>query len=207
MKKELLKYVTLAKFLKEALGSRYEITIRSVDHLEQKMCVEDRTLHQEEQNLEDLGILLDILNSTELKKRDYLCGFTEGENAAEVKQNSIFYIRDDDGEIIGFLSICEKITASVSVKDVFDEMLSPVDAEPNNIGIEVENLIKEQIERVWTKYTSGKKKITKKDKLNVMRDLLDMGLLRMKGTMDQVAKVTGISSASLYRYLSEVIEE
>lgn len=212
MNLEFSKYVILAKFLKEALGDRYDIVLRSVDDLKQGYQIENRTLikmdnQNTDKNGDEIGLLMDILNSSELKKKDYLCGFTEPRNIGEGLQNSIFYIRDDAGEVMGFLCISEKKRASVSVKDVFEEIMRPADAMPTNIGMEVEKLMKEQIESVWEKYTSGKKKISKGVKMDMMRELFDLGLFRMKGATEQVSQVTGISLASLYRYLSEIIEE
>lgn len=181
MHSELSKYVILAKFLKEILGERYDIILKSVDELNEGIQVSHHSLIREAHpEPAEIEFLQDILQSNSLKKQDYLCGFLESTGKDEALRSSAFYIRDVSGEIIGFLCVKEKMKPVVSVRDVFVEMLRPMESVPNNIGMEVENL---------------------------MRELFESGLLNMKGAMDVVAKVTGISLASLYRYLSMIIEE
>lgn len=205
MSLEFSKYVILVKFLKEALGERYEICLHSADELEQAVEVKDCEIAAVEKNETDIELLKDILNSSVLKKQDFFCGFQEEQSGT--RKNSIFYIRDEKDQILGFLSIKEKKTGSVSVKDVLDEMMRPVGIAPNNIGREMETLMRDQIEKIWAKHSQGKAKLNKAEKMDFIREIFDMGFFRMKGAMELVSQVTGISLASAYRYIGEVIEE
>lgn len=215
MRKELLQYKALAKFLKDALGERYEIVLRSADDLGSAMKIENRTLvKSDSENTAVNGFLADILNSSELKKRDYLCSFSEDENAPAGQKNSFFYIRDKKGEIIGFLCIYEKENNYVTVREVLDQMLEPenedlqsVSDTSRRVGEEVDALMRERIAEVWSRHKIPGKRMQKADKLAFILELLETGIFRMKGAAIQVSKVTGISQASIYRYLGEVVEE
>lgn len=214
MKKDLLQYRALAKFLKDALGERYRISLIDIEDLNHEWTVEDRAFVQgSEDSTMERGILSDILNSTELKKRDYLCSFSETENNSTGQKNSYFYIRDNKGEILGFLCICEKENNKVTVREVFEQLLaSEEDSQPltgtsRSIGEEVDTLMRERIEEIWNRYKTPGKRLKKADKLAFILELMDTGIFRMKGAAVQVSKVTGISQASIYRYLGEAVEE
>lgn len=214
MRKELLQYTVLAKFLKDALGERYTVALIDSEDLNHEWIIEDRTLvHSSEGGMMESGILLDILNSAELKKRDYLCSFSETENFSAGQKNSYFYIRDTKGGILGFLCICEKENNKVTVREVFEQLLEPEGDSQLPIGVsrsiseEVDTLMRERIEEIWNRYKTPGKRMKKADKLEFILELMETGIFRMKGAALQVSKVTGISQASIYRYLGEVVEE
>lgn len=205
MRKKFAMYKKLVDFLNEALRSNYEVTLYGADDVSQPVfspeeSSEDVTVGQD--------LLMDILNSRELKKKDYLCGFSSGEDEKQ-KKTSIFYIRDDEEEIAGLLCISEKREQMVRVKDVFTELLGvdelETSKEPSKIAAEVDGLMCEYIESVWKEHAT--ENMSRAEKVDVIRELFNNGLFRMKGAASKVAEVTGISQASVYRYLGEVIEE
>lgn len=203
----------LAGFLKNALGERYRIVLVDKDNPNCGLTVSGQGIV--EMGMEELtgsGILSDILNSKELKKRDYLCTFSDSEKD-EVKKSSIFYIRDKDGEIIGFLCIYEKGNNLYTVREVLDQLLISEEAaleRPNGsgrIGKEVDSLLRERIAEVWDRHNASGGKMKKADKVAFVEELFDSGVFRMKNAAVWVSEVTGISQASIYRYLGEIIEK
>lgn len=215
MREELSKYAGLAKFLKDALGERYEVVLRSTDDLEQGLAVHERALVNEGREFSpEVGILYDILNSVELKKRDYLCGFSDAGDVQAGKKDSYFYIRDDAGQIIGFLCIYEKVDDRVTVREVFEQVIHLSETEDSELPVksqkindEIDAVIRENIEKIWVNYKTPDKKITKADKLEFMREMLKTGMCGMKGSVPRISEVTGISQASIYRYLGQIVEE
>lgn len=212
MEKDLLQYAALAKFLKDALGERYSVALVNADNLKQEWTVDDRSLvESSEETKAERELLVDILNSTELKKQDYICSFSkaDGENAGW--KNSVFYIRNEKGNVIAFLCIDEKETERVTVKEVLNQMLGPETTEPDvnysrHISDEVDAFMREHISEVWNRYKTQGKRMQKSDKLAFVNELMDNGFFRMKGAVVQISKVTGISIASIYRYLTEAVE-
>lgn len=211
MKKELLQYVSVAKFLKDALGERYRVSLIDADNLGCEIIISEQGISESKIDAEaEIGILSDILNSTELKKRDYLCSFFESEENTEDEKNSVFYIRNENGEISGFLCIYEKRGDNYMVREVIDEVFLSEEGAvggSERIRAEVSALIKERIVEVWNRHNNMDRKMKKAEKIAVVSELFEMGIFRMKGAAAQVSEVTGISQASLYRYLGEVLEE
>ena len=211
MKKELLRYASVAKFLKDALGERYHVALVDADHPDCEITVSEQGLLEGgTEDVAGMGILSDILNSTELKKRDYLCSFSGTEGDTDEEKNSIFYIRNEDGEISGFLCIYEKRGEYYMVREVLDEVLRSEEQTAGgseHVKAEVNALIKARIVEVWDRHRHVDRKMKKDEKIAFVSELFEMGIFRMRGAAAQVSEVTGISQASLYRYLSEILEE
>lgn len=211
MKKELLQYASFAKFLKDALGERYHVSLVDADHPDREITVmEQGILEDDTEAVTDMGILSDILNSTELKKRDYLCSFSGTEQYTDEEKNSIFYIRDEVGEISGFLCIYEKRGDLYMVREIINEVFlleEQAAGGSERVKAEVNALIKERIVEVWDRHRLLDRKLKKDEKIAFVSELFEMGIFRMRGAAAQVSEVTGISQASLYRYLGEVLEE
>ncbi|MGM9534253.1 MAG: PAS domain-containing protein [Intestinibacter sp.] len=209
MRKEFELFMKLVKFLGDALGPRYEISLYSADDIEKPViCSENKIIN--ENGIDSMGtaLLKDILNSTILKEKDYLCSSIESSETKKQNKTSAFYIRDDNGEIIGILCIYEKGIDNVQLRDVVDHILVPNDeSNIDSIDMEVETFMKEKIIAVWGKYQNRNNKITKKDKIDAIRELFEIGIFRMKNGAAEISKITGISLASVYRYLNIVIME
>ena len=213
MEKDLFQYTALAKFLKDALGERYSVALVSADDLKQEWTIEDRSLIKiSKENGMERKLLADILISKELKKQDYICSFSETGSESAIQRSSVFLIRNKKGDIIAFLCIDEKETNRVTVKEVLDQMLGPNTLEPNanssqHISEEVDAFMREYISENWSRYKTPGKRLKKADKLAFVNELMENGFFRMKGAAIQISKVTGISIASIYRYLAEVMED
>lgn len=211
MKKELLQYAPIARFLKDALGERYRVTLVDADDPSCEMVVCEKGFAENKiENIQEAGILSDVINSAELKKRDYLCSFQGSEEGAAEEKNSIFYIRNEKKEISGFLCIYEERDDLYMVREVLNQLLLPEEQAASGserIENEVNSLLKERIIEAWKKYNPQNKKIKKSEKIAFISELFEMGIFRMKGAAVRVSEVTGISQASIYRYLGEVLED
>lgn len=221
MKKELEQYAAFAKFLREALGEGYAVTLLDAEELKAGCTVENRELAAASaESVPDYGVLHDILNSTELKKRDYLCSYFETGDGRAGQKHSMFYIRDEKGEIVGGLSIREKENGRVTVREIVNELLGPQPellsdagakkrrpamSASQRIGEEVDELVRERIADIWERHKVPGERMKKAEKVAFVSELLETGIFRMKGAPVLVSEVTGISEASLYRYLSEAL--
>ena len=211
MKKELQQYVPLAKFLKDALGERFEVSLVDADNPNEEITVCESGLSGGEiENSQMQQLISAVLESRALKSNDYLCCFSGANDQGEDKKCSVFNIRKESGEPFGFLCIEEKRGELYMVKDVFDEIMQPEGAQGTGsvrISREVDSLLKERITEVWEKYAASSEKLKKADKVEFISELFEMGIFRIRGGAAAVSEVSGISQASVYRYLGEIIEE
>ena len=211
MKKELQQYVPLARFLKDALGERFCISLIDADNPKEEISVCETAISAGEiKDSEIQQLLFSVLESSVLKNNDYICCFSGSNDQEEDKKCSVFNIRSESGELAGFLCIEETRGELYMVKDVFDEIVKPEGAQgttSQRISQEVDTLLKERITEVWEKYAASSEKLKKADKVEFISELFEMGIFRIRGGAAAVSAVSGISQASVYRYLGEIIEE
>ena len=225
MNEEVRRHVALARFLKEALGDTHRVTLFDAADTSRAIAVGDRGLAPAEADDAALGALLgDILASDQLKQRDYLCCYTATDDAGGARRAAIYYLRDEDGHIVGFLSIEQTGRERYMVSEVFDQLLNPAEGDApgadeqaadsasgatvsERIEEEMNALLRERISTAWDKCLAQTPKPRKAEKMAFMSELFEMGIFRMRGAAAQVSEVTGISQASIYRYLGEILED
>ncbi len=151
----------------------------------------------------------EIVSSSVLSSLDYLCA----QGDAAKRRHCVYYIKDAAGAICGMLYICERQDESVTVSEVYSQFMRTEETENEqrtekeiNIGLEIEALTRERVQAAWDRAAAGKEKLTKQDKVDFMRDLFEQGMLRVRGIAEIVSEVSGISQASFYRYMGEVID-
>ena len=211
MKKELMQYVPLVKFLKEALGERFNVSLVDAEDTGHEISLQEGSLCKTSISRQiQVTLFDDILNSRVLKTNDYICSFSDQADPESERKFSVFNIRAEDGGIAGFLCIEEMRGELYMVREVFDEIMKPEGLEAGGsgrIGQEVDSLLEERIAQVWQRYNTSATKLKKAEKIAFISELFEMGIFRIRGGAAMVSQVTGISQASLYRYLGEIIEE
>ena len=94
MKKELQQYVPLARFLKDALGERFRVSLVDADDPKEEISVcESAVSAGEIKNSEMQQLLSAVLESSVLKNNDYLCCFSGSDDCDADKKCSVFNIR------------------------------------------------------------------------------------------------------------------
>lgn len=211
MKKELQQYARLAVFLKDALGERFNVSLVDADDPAAQISARGGSISESEAIDPGIQQITDaVLGSSALMSNDYICLFSDQDEPGSQKKCSVFNIRAQEGGLAGFLCIEETRGELYMVRDVFDEIMKPEGDEQTGskrIGQEVDTLLKERITQVWEKYSGSGEKLKKEDKVAFISELFEMGIFRIRGGAAQVSEVSGISQASVYRYLGEIIEE
>ena len=229
MNDAVLRYVPLVRFLKDALGEAYRVTLVDARDTTRALTTTQRGVSEDALEDESLGALLrDVLASEQLKRRDHLSGVGGAAHGAPAQRTSVYFIRDEAGEVVGFLCIEQTGQGLYMVSEVFDQLLNPVATDASDDGDapvaageaadaaggtagrieeEMNALLRERITSAWDKCLAQTPKPRKAEKMAFMSELFEMGIFRMRGAAAQVSEVTGISQASIYRYLGEILED
>ena len=205
----ILRYRCLASFLGEILNEDYAVGLYEGSDL-------SKPLYQSEKVSLDENSFRKAAEAAERLPFDYLCGFSGQGTMPEIKKAALFPVRNEEGGMTGFLLIVKKFSEKVDLKTAVESMLkseeavqetsSEKDAESLNMEKCIREILYEKTSEIFSPYAE-RGKLKKSDKVELMRRFFDAGITKMRGGMQVIAEVTGISQASLYRYLMEVIEE
>lgn len=121
----------------------------------------------------------------------------------QIKSSSAL-IRDSGGEMIGMLCINYDVTVCQLLQSQIEMFLSSAGEEVNSekdVDQNVMAVIDELIAK--TIGTLDVKNISRKKSVEIIRFMDEKGIFLVKGAMDKVAEIMGVSKVTIYSYLDE----
>lgn len=138
-----------------------------------------------------------------------LIGYQTTTKDGKILKSSTIFIRDDEGKIIGCLCINFDLTDFLTCREILDFFTKTEKGIDNNNQEEkffndVNEAMEEIVQSVLDNYPTPKKLMEKEDKLVIVRRLDEKGVFLVKGAIDYVANILGVSRYTIYNYLDEV---
>lgn len=128
----------------------------------------------------------------------------ETENGKKIKSSSVL-IRNAEQEVIGMLCLNYDVTSCIAAQSRLAAFLNVEDdMEPEKekaVGQDVMAVIDELILNIIG--TSDVKNITRKRAVEIVRFMDEKGIFLVKGAVDKVAALMGVSKVTIYSYLDE----
>ncbi len=209
-------YQRIVRFLGLALGENYEIVLHVLS--EEGFYIGE--IVNNHVSGRDEGSPLTNLALTKIKQEhyrehDYILNYKISVKANKTINGSTFYIKDEDGELLGLMCINadyskhKKIAQEVlQLMNVDVENLISTEAEEENNGNFVEvlsNDIEEVIsEIIDPKLLDHRVTLSKEARLEIIKELDQKGVFQLKGAIGKIAQLLKVSEPSVYRYLKEV---
>jgi predicted transcriptional regulator YheO len=148
------------------------------------------------------------LKRKEYLTKDYIVNY-EGRGKGERKFNSsTFFIKDEKGNLHGFLCVNSDITDFLEFKEQFGKMekyFNQSTAEHSEeISTPISSMAETVIQEVINNHNISVTRMKKGEKIEVVRTLQDRGIFDIKGGTSEAAKQLKVSETTLYRYLKEI---
>ena len=160
MNQKLKPYLVLVDFLADALGNNTEVVLHDVTDCKDSV-VAIRNGHisgrQEGSSMTDLG--LKVLQEGQESGKEYMAGYHGRAQDGTLLQASTYFIKDEDGSIIGMLCLNTDYSRILEVRDKMKDLMEIMGV-PEQVGEEravtgysmnVSDLIKNNIRRVYPK--------------------------------------------------------
>lgn len=141
-------------------------------------------------------------------KSSNLIGYQTVTKDNKMLKCSTIFIKDDEQKIIGCMCINLNITELITCQEIIENFTRGGKAN-QSIGQEeffgdVNEALDSIIEKVLNNYPTPRQLMEKEDKLHIVRELDEKGVFLVKGAVEQVASVLGVSRYTIYNYLEEV---
>ncbi|MCD7995125.1 MAG: PAS domain-containing protein [Clostridia bacterium] len=127
----------------------------------------------------------------------------ESSDGRKIKSSSAL-IRDGDGNVIGMICVNCDLTACQMMQARLQSFLSAGQEEPEaekDVDQDVMAVIDELILKIIG--TADVKNMTRKKSVELVRFMDEKGIFLVKGAMDKVAALMGVSRVTIYSYLDE----
>lgn len=127
-----------------------------------------------------------------------------------VLKSSLMYIKDENGEVIGFLCINYDISEILIVKNILDNLVdinkndSTEASQEESFGSTIYDVLSNIVNKTLDTIGKPVAFMSKEEKVNIVEILDDKGVFLVKGAVDYIAKVLCVSRYTIYNYLDEI---
>lgn len=209
--KKVRSYLPLVDFLAEVCGPHCEIVLHDARHKENSLvAIRNGQLSGREVGAAMTDFAGRILRHGMHKGKEYITNYLgkAGSNGKFLK-SSTFFIRDDEGEIIGMIGINQDLSAISEVHKILGAFLTVDESAANAIDVAerngAEQSIRETVYAVIDQTLAGYEvdpaRMTTEEKKEVVEALSEKGVFLLKGTVAEVASRLDVSEQTIYRYL------
>lgn len=209
--KKVRSYLPLVDFLAEVCGPYSEVVLHDVTNRENSLvAIRNGQLSGREVGAPMTDFAAHILRHGKHKGKDFITNYLgKAGSAGKFLKSSTFFIRDDEGEIIGMLGINQDLSAISEAHKILGMFLSVDESTANGFesadrnGTEqsIRDMVYSVIEQVLANCSVDPARMTTEEKKDVVEALNDKGVFLLKGAVAQVASRLEVSEQTIYRYL------
>ena len=222
-------YKILVEFLGQALGSDYEVVLQDLSS-ESKSIIAIANGHISVRSVGSplTNAALQMLSSRLYESRDYLANYKGIAENGHILRSSTMFIKDESGIPIGMLCINfddsryndlhEKLLSVIHPASfrgntpVFQKTLSVSQTEApeesvqitESFPMDINSLMQKIFEDCTAALTTPVDRLNQLERKEIVSKLNEQGLFKLKGAISFVAKKFSCSTATVYRYLSEI---
>jgi len=206
-KEKLQQFLGLVDFIAEIVGLNSEVVLLDTGDLEKPlMAIRNGGLSGREIGSGMSEFAREILNEGEQTGKQFISHYIgKSYGGGKFVKASTFFIRDEEGEIIGMLGINTDLSAVAEVHRILGQMLDvgkiEEDSENDPADISIRETVLSIIGQVIGAYVTDPSRMTPDEKKNIVDALDERGVFLLKGIVSEVASRIAVSEQTIYRYL------
>lgn len=206
---ELKKYFSIAKAIAGQFGNQCEVVIHDTSDYHSSIVAMFGNVTGRQLYAPLTNVIIEILNEKGDDAED-IVGYISYYKGQPFRNSTIF-IRDENEKIIGCLcinycvqdffalkQITEQLTNSRSVSELKSE------AKEEYFAQNVDDFVEYNIQKTLEKQGGDLTKLSKEERINLIRDLEEKGIFLVKGTVELIAERMNMSKYTIYNYIDVV---
>jgi len=203
----LSQFIPLVDFMAEIMGPNSEIVLHDTGNLEKSLLsIRNSSSPERELGAGMSEFARKILNEGRRTGKRFITNYLgKSYNAGKFIKASTYFIRDDEGEIVGMLGINTDLSALSEAHRLLGQMLyvGEIDEEADSPGdrMSIRETVFGVIEQVIGSFGTDPVRMTTEEKKEVVDALDDRGVFLLKGVVSEVASRLDVSEQTIYRYL------
>lgn len=202
----LLKLIPIAEGLAKTLGDNCEVVIHDLKNPEASLVYITGNLTRRRLGAPLTNLSLQILKQKGNDAHD-LIGYETTTKDGRILKSSTIFVRNEHGAVIGCLCINFEISnllTCIKLLQSFTKLNKGDDATKEKFFEDVNEAMEEIVSGVLKEYHIPVTLMEKDDKVRVVKNLEDKGVFLVKGSIDYVASILGVSRYTIYNYLDQV---
>lgn len=155
-------------------------------------------------SMSEIGLSIMAQGDAAENQHNYVTRTSDG----RVVKATTMVLRDPDGHVFGALCINLDVTEMRLLSGMLDELVgSSSQPEPITFTNDVGQMIRTVIDEEEVNLGHPLDRLTKRERLAIMRALQRRGVFALQRAVPQVAEMLGVSRATIYTYLQEIHDQ
>lgn len=207
-------YILVVKFLSKVAGKNCEILLIDIDNdLGEILYIINGNLSGKKKGDKLNKNQLEKIMKDEYNSNDYTTNhIVINENNQKVFRESTYYIKSEEGELIGLMSINRDLTKYLEFREFYDkELLYGFEKNEEQIdkffNLSLDSILEDMIRNVFIYWDRSIPVNKIEEEGNPIRELYQKDVFKYKGAVNKVADLLDISTQTIYRYIKELEEE
>lgn len=197
-------YFPVADMLAETFGEDCEVVIHDLENPDSSVVYVANGTVTNRKNGQSFDHLVKKVLLSKNFKDDRLTNYMfETSDHKKIKSSSVL-IRNTEDEVVGMLCLNFDITSYVAAQRKLNSFLSAEDYEPEGEQV-VNQDVMSVIDELILNIVGDKdiKNLTRKRGVEIVKFMDEKGIFLVKGAVDKVADLMGVSKVTIYSYLDE----
>ena len=202
-------YARFLPFLSKVMGEGVEIALHDARCMQQSLIAIENSLSGRKVGDPITDLVLNFYERFNKTDKPFILDYI-GRDHNNIFLDSTYFIRNDAGEIIGFLCINKDMKAQKKLEQALNSLLTAFNLKQPELSLyeeslksQVDRLLVERVDQAVQKYQKGKEQLDTSDKVAILKELKEAGLLDMKNAVNEVAELLHVSPPTVYRYLKQ----
>ena len=217
----MLHYMTLVEYLGVVLGPSYEIALYDLRRDDRNIiAIANGHVSGRSVGAPLTESALKSMVNKEYVEIDYKANYNSVSKDNNILRSSTLFIKDANDCIIGLLYINFDDSEYRELNDKLMSLIHPDELihentfeklenmkfadESDSIGTTIEEVSENAIRRVLKSNNVPLDRLTKEEKLNIVRILDEKGIFMLKGAVPYISELLHSSDATIYRYLNDI---
>lgn len=210
-------YTNLANFLGQALGPHFEAILYDLHNV---IATYNSSISGRHIGDPLTNTLKQIIRDKKYVKENFIANFRGLTSNGKVLRCSCLFLKDKHGELEGFFCLNFDDNRFKELAEEIFRLCHPDSCVERNIAIEIRGsddtgtfydtisgATNEVLQRVIGDENIPSSRLTKTEKLEIIRQLYQRGVFHMKDSINTVGQQLDCSQATMYRYIAQVKKE
>ena len=206
------KFISIADFLGEVLGSNTEIIIHDLINYDHSI-VHIINGHISNRKIGDsiTDLVLEFMITEAKGNKQFICNYSSKTIGDKLLYSSTYFIRDEKNKIVGALCLnsdYHEVKKSLSfltslLPNYVDDKVIALGNIKENLNSNPQEVTISKIDEILNQFDVEPSRMTIEEKTDVIAALNDCGIFNIRGSVQEVANKLQMSEPSVYRYIKK----
>lgn len=213
MNQYIKKFISIADFLGEVLGSNTEILLHDLTDYKQSI-VYIINGHISNRKIGDpiTDLVLEFMATESKGNKQFISKYNSKTIEGRLLYSSTYFIRDNSNKIVGALCLnsdYHEVKKSLSfltslLPNYVDDKVLSINNIKENLNSDPQELTLNKIDAIINEFDVVPSRMTTEEKTDVIAALNDCGIFNIRGSVQEVANKLQMSEPSIYRYIKKI---